>query len=584
MKFRSVLDESTDEEIATISWSSNNTLTLTFTEAAEGKSEVRCSFSSIPFTYTPRDIYNWFSANKDSERIHQTPEGRRYVDVTYHLTVNGQRTDRAMTLRVLEPKGSQPTSASIEKRRGGLQPDGTLYYEIAVSTLLAPVNELVMYDTPDVNLRWDHKLTIYNMLGTTIYGDKALSLDSATPYYNITKRSSDPSTAEVGDFQIWMYDVYFLADREGQEQTRQATYEEVAHPITHLDPRFPGERRELPEEFQTSISPVATPKSILVTVPAGQQLSAEQQRLIDETSAGGSKGLSSKDNAGVVGVGFKIVIHNLPNNVQDGVGGRYNFSYFMEPVRDSKFTDNENSPLYWNSSSYYIQEIPTCTSEDVEGGKQCVPISYEKSSASDANSRETSSTNVSTSVPSGKVTGSTKGSRVVVRYREKGTDNYLADPEVLVGATGDAYDALALKKDFPGYAFDSASPDFAPAQGAFANEPQTVVLEYVPQGRAFDGYELLVTPENARGAIVEGTTTVTYEYARKKQPETKPEPKPQPDVNQGSGKGGDATMQASKRSARRSALPNTGEPGTVLVAAALTGGAALLLSRHLRRE
>ena len=124
MKFRSVLDESTDEEIATISWSSNNTLTLTFTEAAEGKSEVRCSFSSIPFTYTPRDIYNWFSANKDSERIHQTPEGRRYVDVTYHLTVNGQRTDRAMTLRVLEPKGSQPTSASIEKRRGGLQPDG----------------------------------------------------------------------------------------------------------------------------------------------------------------------------------------------------------------------------------------------------------------------------------------------------------------------------------------------------------------------------------------------------------------------------------------------------------------------------
>lgn len=619
MKFRSVLDENTDEEIATISWSSNNTLTLTFTEAAEGKSEVRCSFSSIPFTYTPRDIYNWFSANKDSERIHQTPEGRRYVDVTYHLTVNGQRTDRAMTLRVLEPKGSQPTSASIEKRRGGLQPDGTLYYEITVSTLLAPVNELVMYDTPDVNLHWDHKLTIYNMLGITIYGDKALSLDSATPYYNITKRSSDPSTAEVGDFQIWMYDVYFLADREGQEQTRQATYEEVAHPITHLDPRFPGERRELPEEFQTSISPVATPKSILVTVPAGQQLSAEQQRLIDETSAGGSKGLSSKDNAGVVGVGFKIVIHNLPNNVQDGVGGRYNFSYFMEPVRDSKFTDNENSPLYWNSSSYYIQEIPTCTSEDVEGGKQCVPISYEKSSASDANSRETSSTNVSTSVPSGKVTGSTKGGRVVVRYREKGTDNYLADPEVLVGATGDAYDALALKKDFPGYAFDSASPDFAPAQGAFANEPQTVVLEYVPiaygslivrhidhetgerltddvtsqhavgeqyatQGRAFDGYELLVTPENARGAIVEGTATVTYEYARKKQPETKPEPKPQPDGNQGSGKGGDATTQASKRSARRSALPNTGEPGTFLVAAALAGGAALLFSRHLRRE
>lgn len=108
--------------------------------------------------------------------------------------------------------------------------------------------------------------------------------------------------------------------------------------------------------------------------------------------------------------------------------------------------------------------------------------------------------------------------------------------------------------------------------------------QYATQGRAFDGYELLVTPENARGAIVEGTTTVTYEYARKKQPETKPEPKPQPYGNQGSSKGGDATTQASKGSARRSALPNTGEPGTFLVAAALAGGAALLFSRHLRRE
>lgn len=252
-------------------------------------------------------------------------------------------------------------------------------------------------------------------------------------------------------------------------------------------------------------------------------------------------------------------------------------------------------------------------------GDEGVTAPSEKSAASDANSRGKSPTNVLTSVPSGKVTGSTKGSRVIVRFREKGTENYLADPEVLVGATGDAYDAIALKKDFPGYAFDSASPDFAPAQGAFANEPQTVVLEYVPvtygslvvrhidhetgerladdvtsqhavgeqyatQGRVFDGYELLVTPENARGAILAGTTTVTYEYARKKQPEAKPEPKPQPDGNQGSGKGGGATTQASKRSARRSALPNTGEPGTFLVTSALAGGSALLLSRHLRRE
>lgn len=113
-------------------------------------------------------------------------------------------------------------------------------------------------------------------------------------------------------------------------------------------------------------------------------------------------------------------------------------------------------------------------------GDEGLTAPSEKSAASDANSRGKSPTNVLTSVPSGKVTGSTKGSRVIVRFREKGTENYLADPEVLVGATGDAYDAIALKKDFPGYAFDSASPDFAPAQGAFANEPQTVVLEYVP--------------------------------------------------------------------------------------------------------
>lgn len=107
-EFRTVLDDETDEEIATIAWSDSNTLTLTFTEAAEDKSEVRCVFSSIPFTRSARYIYEWFANNGDSDRIHETPEGRRYVDVTYHLTVNGQKTDQQMTLRALSPRVRRP--------------------------------------------------------------------------------------------------------------------------------------------------------------------------------------------------------------------------------------------------------------------------------------------------------------------------------------------------------------------------------------------------------------------------------------------------------------------------------------------
>lgn len=617
-EFRTVLDDETDEEIATIAWSDSNTLTLTFTEAAEGKSEVRCVFSSIPFTRSARYIYEWFANNGDSDRIHETPEGRRYVDVTYHLTVNGQKTDQQMTLRALEPQGSAPTSAYMSKYRGGLQPDGTLFYELAINTLLSPVNELVVYDTPDVNMRWDREFKLYNMVGSDIYGPSAYTTYTATPYYNVTKGTTDPSTAEVDDFQIWMYDIYFLADREGQEQTRQATYEEVSHPITHLDTRYPGERRALPEEYQTSISPVSTPQNILVTVPAGQQLTAEQQKLIDETTAGGSSGLSTADNAGVVGMGFKIVIQNLPNNVQDGIGGRYRIAYSMKPVRDSKFVNNENNPLYWNAASYYIQEIPTCTSEDVAEGKQCPPITFEKSKAADSNSHTGSSINIKTDIPDGKVTGSTKGSRVTVRYRVKGTENYLADPEILTGATGEPYDAEALKKQFEGYAFDSASPDFAPMHGAFANEPQVVVLEYVPitygslvvrhidhdtgapltddatsqhavgegyetQPGSFDGYELVVTPQNARGSIVEGTTTVTYEYAKKKQPDTKPTP----DGGKGSEKDGGTpagtTGQAVKKRGKKP-LPNTGEPAGMAIVLGASGAVVALIGGALRKR
>lgn len=280
--------------------------------------------------------------------------------------------------------------------------------------------------------------------------------------------------------------------------------------------------------------------------------------------------------------------------------------------------NNENNPLYWNAASYYIQEIPTCTSEDVAEGKQCPPITFEKSKAADSNSHTGSSINIKTDIPDGKVTGSTKGSRVTVRYRVKGTEDYLADPEILTGATGEPYDAEALKKQFEGYAFDSASPDFAPMHGAFANEPQVVVLEYVPitygslvvrhidhdtgapltddatsqhavgegyetQPGSFDGCELVVTPQNARGSIVEGTTTVTYEYAKKKQPDTKPTP----DGGKGGEKDGGTptgnTGQAVKKREKKP-LPNTGEPAGVAIALGASGAVVALLGGALRRR
>lgn len=157
-------------------------------------------------------------------------------------------------------------------------------------------------------------------------------------------------------------DLYYLVDEVDDPATEvpMADYEETTMELSHPLLEDDAEKK--------SLQPVSRPKDILFYVPVGQELTEEQKAQID--AAGG---LNKK-----VGKGFFIHAYNVQN--PDVAKGTYFTIYYnMDIANASPVKDDKGGPVYFNSMSYYIQEIPNCPP-----GEQCAPIEAERSKVAES--------------------------------------------------------------------------------------------------------------------------------------------------------------------------------------------------------
>lgn len=312
---------------------------------------------SINLAYAKRSDYNiedYFKDNPDKDKL----------NFTLRLNINDEAEDRFVKLTIDKPQVVPPTAADLKKIGSFWPEDNNFLYNVKAATKLTAPNELLIFDTPDINLEFNSDLKFFvtktandNAGESVIYSVKGFP----TSYYNMTKKTNDPGTASADDCQMWLYDLYYLVDDVSDDKAvPMAEYEERKIKLTHP---------LLAEEDKESIEVVSQPKNILFWVPTGQELSAEQQEQIENAGGLGKK----------VGKGFFIRAYNL-QNPHSSLGTYFRIVYDMDMVRESPVKNDKNDPLYFNSLSYYIQEIPNCPE-----GATCTPISAERSKMGDSN-------------------------------------------------------------------------------------------------------------------------------------------------------------------------------------------------------
>lgn len=316
---------------------------------------------TLPYSRTrDTDIENYFAREENKNKTK--------LDFTVELQVNEQGQDRFIKLSVPKVTAQTPTQASFSKFGKYDQEDNNFLYNVSGATKLRKTNEVLIYDTPDINLRFNSDLKFYVRKSSTDNGGESIVYSIPTfptPYYNLSKKNTpdatDPTKASAEDCQMWLYDLYYVVDTVDDPTTAvpMAEYEEQTITLTH----------PLLSEEKTSIEPVSQPKHILFWVPTGQALTTEQQQQIDNAG-----GLNKK-----VGKGFFIRAYNLQYPESGNIGTYFRIIYDMEIANPSQVKNNKNDPLYFNSLSYYIQEIPNCPP-----GQTCTPIQAERSKSDDS--------------------------------------------------------------------------------------------------------------------------------------------------------------------------------------------------------
>lgn len=357
--FMGVVDETGDQKkIGELKFGST-TLYLNF----EDFNEPFNATISLPYSKTrDSDIENYFAREENKNKTK--------LDFTVELQVNEQGKDRFIKLSVPKATAQAPTEASFSKYGKYDQEDNHFLYNVGGATKLRRTNEVLIYDTPDINLRFNSDLKFYVRKSATDNGGENFIYSipsSPTPYYNMSKRgnyqeATDPTKADAEDCQMWLYDLYYLVDTVDDSTTAvpMAEYEEQTIELTHP---------LLSEDQKQSIVSVSQPKHILFWVPTGQKLSAEQQERIDNAG-----GLNKK-----VGKGFFIRAYNLQFPESGNIGTYFKIIYDMEIANPSQVKNDKNDPLYFNSLSYYIQEIPNCPD-----GATCTPIDVERSKSDES--------------------------------------------------------------------------------------------------------------------------------------------------------------------------------------------------------
>lgn len=266
---------------------------------------------------------------------------------TYTLYVNGESTGRTATFTVDRPAAGQLQKPSFVKTSGTYRQEGelgqgTMLFNIKISTSLNQYNEYVVYDTPDVNQVMSDYFRVFLPAKNGELNNE-IDLDDNGVY--VEPASSDPN--EDTRMEMYLYDIYFVTE-ESQDVSdpRQAGYHEETLAYDRRN-SYDG------TPYTESMDPAAVPNNILFEVPAGSELTAEQEQMIEDAG-----GLNK-----TVGKGFKFRIKNF-KSPHFSEGGFITLVYRTTIVNPSPSMTSDGMPIYYNTASFYAQEIPNCDPDD----------------------------------------------------------------------------------------------------------------------------------------------------------------------------------------------------------------------------
>lgn len=576
-----------DTKIADLTYPGRQGMTFTFVDGLEGVAFWTTDPVHLNFSLDSEKYTEYFKANPDVKSAH----------LEYQLYVNDVPVE-GKVLKLTVKSGLVPDSAKFVKTSGLYQKPqsgdvsfGTIMYSIFVSTKLNTNNEFVFYDTPDINQRFNGSFGIA-VPETYKGGGSMLPLENGNHYL-----SFDPAVDPAdGPMEVWLNDVYFLTEEARPGLPRMAGYEGVT--LTYEDRLVQGKP-------YTSDDVAAVPKNILVEKPAGEPLTAEEQARIDEAGGLGE----------TVGKGFSVRIKKFHGHTSPG--GFITMTYTMDLTGNSPVLDEEGNPMFYNTASYYGQEIP------IDEGD---PVQHEKSSLDAVTKGDTTGT------------GSVGQDDVVVDGDRRGVVDFTKVRPAAVGE--DAPQPLA-GAEFTVYAVDAhgsrtvaVGKDGTVLEGLVTNEsgklcavgstqPVNLALEWgtyvFVETSAPEGYEISrsetevivgfipsnVTVENTPKAVDPGPDPKPDPDPDPKpdpdpdpKPDPDPDPKPDPDPDNPGGTpdgGGDQSSDikdlpgTDAPAGKDAALARTGDPAFALALVASVGvlvaGAAILIAVvHARRS
>lgn len=485
------------KKIADLSYPQHQGMTFTFVDGLENVAFWTTAPIHLNYTLDSARYTEYFKAHPDVKS----------VDLEYQLHVNGAPVE-GKTLKLTVKSGLVPdaakfvkTSGSYSKPQAGDVSFGTITYSIFVSTQLCTNNEFVFYDTPDINQQFNGD---FGIAIPEAYKGGGSALDMYGNHYV----SSDPVVSPAEEpMEIWLNDVYYLTEEAKPGMPRMAGYEDVT--LTYEDRLVEGAP-------YTSDDVAAVPKNILVEKPAGEALTAEEQARIDEAGGLGE----------TVGKGFSVRIKNFHGHTSPG--GFITMTYKMDLTGNSPDLDADGNPVFYNTASYYGQEIPIAPGD---------PVRHEKSALEAVIKGDTTGTGVVT--PGNVVVDGDKFGTVDFTKVRPAADGEDA-PQPLAGATFTVYAV-----DAGGNRIVAANKDGVRLENLVSNEdgklcaagsaqPVSLALEWgtyvFVETSAPEGYDVVqAETEVVVGFIPGEVAVVNTPKAVGPDPTPTPDPDPDPD-------------------------------------------------------
>lgn len=282
-------------------------------------------------------LYKYFRDNPDA----------KYVDSVYYIYKNGDKSENSK-IRYRFNKPVPPKETKYTKTNGiynleNTLGEGTMLYNIYLQSLLRSPNEYIIYDAPDVGLGFEGNISI-----------------KTGPFEGSHANDIYPTPWD-SSIKVKVYDVYYETV-EGNESNgnRHAEWEEKT--VTFNRNNVYGEKLD-------SMGTVKVPKNILFEKPTGEALTQAEKDKIE------AKGGLYK----TIGKGFKVTISDYKDAIMSP-GGNLTLIYSFKIQEPSKNLNKDGNTEYYNTFTYYAQEIPTC---DPKKDENCIPISFEKTGLKD---------------------------------------------------------------------------------------------------------------------------------------------------------------------------------------------------------